>query len=118
MPIKECKNTMEFLVIAMCKAFEFKEVHEAANFASFNSVLGVQSSDYARSLEKYENFSKINTFLSILQTNLEKLMLILDNEYEQVDLSSPSSKQYSSLPIIMSFLMLGLQLSVDERVVW
>lgn len=115
MPIKECKNTMEFLVIAMCKAFKFKEVQQAVNFAAFDSVLGVASSDYALSLEKFENFSNINTFLSILQTNLEKLMLILDNEYEGVN---HSAKQYSSLPIIMSFLMLGLELSVDERVVW
>jgi hypothetical protein len=72
---------LEFIIVAFCKAFGFQNPQIAAKF-----VAGGISSEYAQCVKNIDNFSKINQFLSLLQTNLKTLIRILEseNDYQNV----------------------------------
>ena len=79
--LSECDHSLEFIIVAFCKAFGFQNTQYAAKF-----VAGGNSSEYAQCLRNIDNFSKINQFLSLLQTNLKTLIRILEteNDYQNV----------------------------------
>ena len=84
-------------------------------------MAGGNSSEYAQCLKNIDNFSKINQFLSLLQTNLKTLIRILEteNDYQNVKYGDLNLVQEnSSQTKIMNLLAMSLSRSVDERIVW
>jgi hypothetical protein len=59
--LSECNQSLEFIIVAFCRAFNFNKPALAAKF-----MAGGLNSQYAASLEEISNFKKINEFLSLL----------------------------------------------------
>ena len=127
MILSQCKQSLEFIIVALCQAFSFAHPRDAAKFISSGpDSARPELTSYSLSLQDTNNFNRINRFLNLLQSNLNHLKRILTIELDisQVALDSPifpsdSKEQYedTSLFIVMNLLILGLSQSVDIRIV-
>jgi hypothetical protein len=111
--LSTCKSSLEFIVTSLCQAFKFKHSSDAVLFLQFQQH--EDRSKYCIALRDINNFSKINTFISVLQTNLKTLITIMETENNEQDLKNFEN---SSHFILMNILALGLSKSQDKRIVW
>ena len=83
--LNQCHHALEFIIVGYCKSFDFQNPLQVAHFVAEYDVQRDDGSSYSTSsyincLQEMENFSKINNFLSILQTNLKHLIHLLEQE--------------------------------------
>lgn len=81
--LSECENSLEFILVSFCRAFEFQNGRQAFGFVS-----GVLNSQYAQCFKDMSNFPKINQFLSLVFTNLKTLIRILEQENDHQNVKS------------------------------
>ena len=83
--LSQSRQAVEFLILGFCKSFDFETPMEAAHFLAEVPTKQpdgrvVTTSDYMECLQDIGNFQKINSFLSLLETNLTCLVQLLERE--------------------------------------
>ena len=83
--MSDCKQSLELMIVAFCKAFDFKSPQEAARFAAEIVDSDVEESansqsDYARCLLDYNQSPKVSKFLDLMLTNMNYIINLLQKE--------------------------------------